>query len=105
MAYVVTDEEQEINARIKNEYGAQNLHILNSLAEAYSAALRLVEQGVVLLEVRIGSRSPLIMVQNNAAAHTLKHATRIRRPGIAGIERVRVAAFERVQVEWTERGN
>lgn len=102
---LLTDNQTAIDAQIKKTYGAQNLHILTSIGRAHAATCRLIEQGFVVLEARIGTRNPVFVVQNNAAAGQLKGVTRVRRMGSAGHERIKVAKFEGVQIEWIERGH
>ena len=102
---LLTDNQTAIDAKIKQTYGAQNLHVLTSIGRAHAVVLRLVEQGFVVLELRIGTRNPVFVVQNNAAVRQLKSVTRLRRVGGSGHEHIKVATFERVQIEWIERGH
>ena len=79
--------------------------MLNAMTAAYSQMLRLIESGFVVLNIRIGARNPVLVVQNNAAVTRLKGASAVRRTGPVGIERVMIARCGQCQIEWIERGN
>lgn len=85
--------------------GKQNQHILNTLTDAYRAALELAEQGFTVLDVRIEGRNPIIHIQNCARCRKLRGYSAAVRSGPLGREHVMVAVVKGCQVRWVVRGN
>lgn len=85
--------------------GEQNRHMLDSLASAYRAAQALVDDGYTVLDVTVGKRNPLVIIQNCGRCHKLRGVSATRRVGPLGREQVMVAMVHGAQVEWVVRGN
>lgn len=85
--------------------GEQNKRILDTLTDAYRAALELAEQGFVVRSVGIKRRNPVIEIQNSGRCRRLKGVTAAVRSGPLGRERVMVAVVKGCQVMWVVRGN
>ena len=80
--------------------GAQNQHVLDSLAAAYRACLDLAERGYTVLNVQIGLRNPIIRIQSEPRCRHLHGAIK----GIHGTARGREATWcvrhKGAQIEW-----
>ena len=83
-----------------------NQHILNSMALAQQASLDLIEQGFIVLSVRIMHQKPVIQIQPCWRCHLLDgifykqgHDNRGRFRSYASLK------YAGCQVEWTERGD
>lgn len=86
--------------------GPQNKHVLDTLCAAYRAGLALAEEGFTILGVEVGTRNPVVWVQNAAPCAALGGAAKLVRKGAWGCrETTMVAAFMNCQIQWRVRGH
>lgn len=58
--------------------GLNNKHVLDGIAKAYAAALRLAEDGHEILGIQTGWRKPVIVVQPSTLCEQFQAATKVR---------------------------
>ncbi len=81
--------------------GPQNDHVLRSLSIAFAAALDLAEKKFTVLDVKIGSRNPVVVIQGERRCASLKGAVKTIHGVPGGRQCTMVFPHEKgAQIEW-----
>lgn len=86
--------------RHPNSIGEQNRHMLDTLTDAYKAALDLSEQGYTVLAIEIGKRNPIVRIQGERKCAKLHGAVKIIHGTPGGREETWCCNHKGAQVEW-----
>lgn len=83
--------------------GKQNSHILNTITDAYKAALDLAEQQFDILDIQIGARNPKIEIAYSPRkCRTLHGAVRMICSNNNGKSHVMTCVHKGAQIEWRQ---
>lgn len=83
--------------------GKQNAHILDTLTDAYRAALDLSEQGFTVVDIKVGESQPVVRILAEGRCEQLKGSYNIIRSGPGRRILTMSTVHKGARIEWEEK--